>query len=140
MNEVGSIDNPLTVSDGYVRKICSSEGKMTLIITDTNPETSEETIVDSISLDISGFVYPDKAHSMSWQFENLKTKKINYLKLTLSTSGPFLTEFWKKKLNPLLVNIIAAKSIPQKSEEVYSPIYCVCKFNDDSEFKTIELR
>ncbi len=31
------------------------------------------------------------------------------------------------------MNIISAKSIPLKLENIYSPIYCVCKFNDDLE-------
>lgn len=128
------------MSDAYIRKLCSNEGRMSLTLIDTNPETGEETVFDTLILDLSGFVYPDKPHKMDWTFENLKFSKLNYLKLSISTTGPMLSEFWKKKLNPLLVNIVAAKSIPIKEDNSYAPIYCVCKFNDDKEtFRTIEL-
>jgi hypothetical protein len=113
---------------------------MSLQLIDTNPETGDETPIETIIVDISGFVYPDKPHSMEWTFDNLKTTKINYLKLKISTSAPFLSDFWKKKLNPLYINIIAAKSIPAKDDGIYQPIYCVCKFNDGKEFRSIRMR
>jgi len=44
---------------------------MTLIITDTNPETTEEIVLETVTIDISGFVYPEKANTLSWTFDNL---------------------------------------------------------------------
>lgn len=49
-----------------------------------------------------------------------------------------LSEFLRKKLNPLAVNLVAIKDIPFKTEPKYKPIYAVCKFVDDRTFVTQE--
>ena len=99
--EIGTAENQISISEDYVRKICSTGGLMSLTLIDTNPETLEETVLDSLSIDISGLVFPDKAHTLTWTFDNLKFKKVNYLKLSLSSGAAFLSDFYRKKLNPL---------------------------------------
>ena len=54
------------ITDAYVRKLCSKEGEMVLTFIDTNPETAEETILESLRLDISGLVFPTSGDTISW--------------------------------------------------------------------------
>lgn len=50
-----------------------------------------------------------------------------------------LSEFLRKKLNPLQVFILAAKDVPEKLDPKFLPIYTVCKFVDGRTFSTIKL-
>jgi len=61
------------------------------------------------------------------------------VKLTLTSSGAFLSPFFKKKLNPLLVKVISCKQIPPKEKEL-KPIYFNIKFVDGKELKSIEFK
>jgi hypothetical protein len=46
--------------------------------------------------------------------------------------------FMRKKLNPLMVNLVACKDVPYKTEPQYKPIYSIFEFVDNRKFKTLE--
>ena len=50
-----------------------------------------------------------------------------------------LSEFLRKKLNPLQIFILAARDVPEKTDTKFLPIYTVCRFVDGKTFKTIKL-
>jgi hypothetical protein len=52
---------------------------------------------------------------------------------------PFLNNFLRNKLNPLLVNLVACKDVPAKTESRYKPIHAIFKFVDGRHFKTLEV-
>ena len=63
---------------------------------------------------------------------------IHYLKVKLSSEQPLLSDFIRKKLNPLQVTLVAIKDIPFKYEPKYKPIYAVVKFVDGKSFRTVD--
>ena len=64
--------------------------------------------------------------------------QIHYLTLQIISEQPMLSDYLRKKLNPLLINLVAIKDIPFKTEPKYKPIYAVCRFVDDKSFTTLE--
>jgi len=50
-----------------------------------------------------------------------------------------LSEFLRKKLNPLQINLVSCKDIPFKTEPRYKPIYASCEFVDGETFTTLEM-
>jgi len=56
----------------------------------------------------------------------LKTLPIHWLKVSVTSELPMLTEFLRKKLNPLQINLVSCKDIPFKTEPRYKPIYATC--------------
>jgi len=85
---------------------------MMISLVDTNPETGEETLIQTLNMDISGLIYSSTSTTLEWNFNTLTTSKVHNLKITLTSSGPFLSDYFKKKLNPLFVKISACKQIP----------------------------
>lgn len=69
----------------------------------------------------------------------MKTLQIHYLNVTIQSEQSMLSEFIRKKLNPLQINLVACKDIPFKTEPKYKPIFAVCKFVDDRQFSTLEM-
>jgi hypothetical protein len=49
-----------------------------------------------------------------------------------------LTPFYRRKYNPLQINLVACKAIPYKTEPQYKPVYAIFKFVDGRSFKTLE--
>ena len=45
----------------------------------------------------------------------------------------------RKKLNPLLINLVNCKDIPFKTEPSYKPVYAIFRFVDGRIFKTLEM-
>jgi hypothetical protein len=45
-----------------------------------------------------------------------------------------LSEFLRKKLNPLQIELTGVKDIPFKTDLKYKPIFAVCKFVDEKSF------
>lgn len=50
-----------------------------------------------------------------------------------------LSEFYRKKLNPMQINLVGVKDIPFKTEHKYKPIYAHVEFVDGQSFKTLEM-
>ena len=75
---------------------------------------------------------------MTWRFDKLKAMPINYLTLMIKCELPLLSEFYRKKLNPMLINLVSIKDIPFKTEPKYKPIYSTLHFIDGSTFRTSE--
>ena len=75
---------------------------------------------------------------MSWKFDKLKPMALNYLNLQIKSELPLLSEYYRKKLNPLQINLVSIKDIPFKTEPKYKPIYATLQFIDGSMFKTFE--
>ena len=74
---------------------------LNLEIYDTNKETSEETLVDTVKIDISCLLFQERELNMTWNFNKLKPLALNYLNLTIKCDKPLLSDFYRKKLNPL---------------------------------------
>ena len=102
-------------------------------------EQAVDKLRDSITIDISYFLFPDSPVSDEWEFDTLKVYSLNYLKLKITADKPLLGEFLRKKLNPLQLFILAAKDVPQKTDPKFLPIYTVCKFVDGQSFRTSDL-
>lgn len=64
---------------------------------------------------------------------------IEYLTLHISCDTPLLSDFYRKKLNPLQINLAAVKDIPFKTEPKYKPIHATCEFVDGQSFSTLEM-
>ena len=52
----------------------------------------------------------------------LKAEQLMYLKLKIKSEQPLLSDFYRKKLNPLQINLVSIKDIPFKTEHKYRPI------------------
>jgi hypothetical protein len=50
-----------------------------------------------------------------------------------------LSNYLRKKLNPMLVNLNACKDIPFKTDPKFKPIYARFQFVDESTFLTKEM-
>ena len=50
-----------------------------------------------------------------------------------------LSEFYRKKLNPLIINLVACKDIPFKTEPKYKPIFANVDMIDGTGFSTLEM-
>ncbi len=72
-------------------------------------------------------------------FDKLKSMEIHFLKFRIECETPMLSEFYRKKLNPLQINLVACKDIPYKVEPKYKPIYSVCRFVDEASFHTLDM-
>ena len=64
---------------------------------------------------------------------------LNYLSLTIKSEQPMLSSFYRKKLNPLQINLVSVKDIPFKTEPKYKPIHASLEFIDGTQFSTLEM-
>ena len=64
--------------------------------------------------------------------------QIHYLQLKITSDQPLLSEFLRKKLNPLQISLLACKDIPYKTDHKYKPIHCVTRFVDGKQFRTLD--
>ena len=69
----------------------------------------------------------------------MKTMQINYLDVQIRSENPLLSNFYRKKLNPLQVNLVAIKDIPFKTDPKFKPIHASVKFVDGTSFDTLEM-
>lgn len=69
----------------------------------------------------------------------LKAEQLMYLKLKIKSEQPLLSDFYRKKLNPLQINLVSIKDIPFKTEHKYRPITAELQFIDGTQFTTMEL-
>ena len=75
---------------------------------------------------------------MTWKFDKLKPMALEHLHLTIRSEQPLLSDYYRKKLNPLQINLVSIKDIPFKTDPKYKPIYATLQFIDGSSFKTFE--
>ena len=73
------------------------------------------------------------------RFTKLKCEALDYLDLRISCEKPLLSSFYRKKLNPMQVNLVSIKDIPYKSDPKYKPIYATFRFLDGQSFNTMAL-
>lgn len=69
----------------------------------------------------------------------MQTAAVDYLDLSIQCEQPLLSEFYRKKLNPLQINLVSVKDIPFKTEPKYKPIYASLVFVDGQSFATLEM-
>lgn len=62
-----------------------------------------------------------------------------YMNVTLSTDVPVLNAFSRKKLNPLMVTLVACKDVPYKTEPKYKPIFSYFDFVDGRRFRSMDV-
>jgi hypothetical protein len=74
---------------------------MNVEIIEINKETQEEKVVETLKLDISSLLFPKGEVDITWRFDKLKTMELHYLEINVKSDQPMLTEFLRKKLNPL---------------------------------------
>ena len=65
--------------------------------------------------------------------------EIQYLEIKVKSVQPMLSEFMRKKLNPLQISLVSMKDIPFKTEPKYKPIYASLEMIDGTGFKTLEM-
>ena len=65
--------------------------------------------------------------------------EIQYIEIKIKSEQPMLSEFYRKKLNPLIINLCAMKDIPFKTEPKYKPIFANLEMIDGTGFKTLEM-
>jgi len=117
-----------------------AQSHIALQIYEINRETQEEKLREQYDLDISPLLFPKSDPvSLSWTFHMLKPQQIHSLSVSISSDKPLLSEFLRKKLNPLQVNLVACKDIPYKTHHKFKPIYSVFKFVNGQHFRTLEL-
>ncbi len=63
---------------------------------------------------------------------------LHYLNFKITSDQPLLSDFMRKKLNPLQIHLLACKDIPYKTEHKFKPIHCQVKFIDGKSFKTLD--
>lgn len=115
-----------------------SETILTMQIFDTDRESSEETLVDTVKIDLSCLLFQEGPLNMSWRFDKLKPMALNYLNFTVKADQPLLSDYFRKKLNPLQINLVSIKDIPFKTEPKYKPIYATLEFIDGTSFTSFE--
>ena len=76
---------------------------------------------------------------MNWRFDKMQSQQLLYLNLKISSEQALLSDFYRKKLNPLQINLVSVKDIPFKTEPKYKPIYATLDFIDGSKFSTLEM-
>lgn len=127
-------EDPIRITEEVAKQW--SKMQLKIKIFDYNREKNQDELKDTIEIDLSYFLFPQTNISDEWTFENIKVYSLNYVKIKISTDKPMLSEFIRKKLNPLQIFILAAKDVPSKTDHKYLPVYTVCKFVDGQEFKT----
>ena len=115
------------------------EAVLNIQIFDTNKETLEETLIDSTQIDLSCLLFQNGALDMQWKFDKMKPIQLNSLTVKIQSEKPLLSDFYRKKLNPLQINLVSMKDIPFKTEHKYKPITATLQFIDGSNFKTLEM-
>ena len=106
----------------------------------TDRETQEDTLIEEKSLDMSELLFrEDDGATLSWKFDKWSIPELLYLNITLETDRPLLTNYLRKKLNPLQVNLVACKSIPYKTEPRFKPVHAVFSFIDGRKFQSQEM-
>ena len=65
--------------------------------------------------------------------------QLHYLNISIQSDSPMLSEFYRKKLNPLQINLVGVKDIPFKTEPKYKPIFASVEFVDGYTFNTLEM-
>ena len=60
----------------------------------------------------------------------MKTMSLDYLELSIRSEQPLLSDFYRKKLNPMQINLVGIKDIPFKTEAKYKPIFASLNFVD----------
>lgn len=65
--------------------------------------------------------------------------QLHYLNISITSETPMLSEFYRKKLNPLQINLVGIKDIPYKTEPKYKPIFATVEFVDGHSFSTLEM-
>jgi len=112
---------------------------MVVSIVSVHRETLEETGKGSYDLDLSPFLFETQADTqLSWKFDKLEAMELHYLNITVNLDQPLLNPYLRKKMNPMLVNLVACKDVPCKTEPQYKPIYSIFQFVDGRSFKTLE--
>ena len=70
-------------------------------MSELDPESNEEKEIDQVTIDVSCFIFPLAGETYEWKLEQLKSEKLDYLQIKITTSNGLLSEFHRKKLNPL---------------------------------------
>lgn len=142
---------PMKISEAIAERFTKQILK--LQICSVNRETQEESVDETIDIDVSCLLFPRKTVEVSinnnnltqfviqfeWKFDKLQTMAIHYLNVKVESDQPLLSDFLGKKLNPLQINLVAIKDIPYKVEPRFKPIYATCEFVDGQTFTTREM-
>mmetsp|Transcript_39722 Transcript_39722/g.38288 ORF Transcript_39722/g.38288 Transcript_39722/m.38288 type:complete len:114 (-) Transcript_39722:724-1065(-) len=111
---------------------------MKVEVISVNRENLEETVKETINIDLSCLLFPKENPEFVWSFYKLKALEIHFLQIKVSCDQSLLSEFLRKKLNPLQVKLVGIKNIPYKVEHKYKPIHSVVRFVDSRSFRTLD--
>ena len=95
-----------------------------------NKETLEETLIETLSFDISCLLFPSDTVLFNWNFDRMKSNQILFLNVCIKSDVPLLSEYLHKKLNPLQVLLVSIKDIPFHTEPKFKPVYAEVEFVD----------
>jgi hypothetical protein len=73
--------NGLKITEEVAKKFADSYMKIDVI--EVNRETQEESLRDSVKLDISCLLYPRSKLDFNWMFDKLKPMQLHYLSVTI---------------------------------------------------------
>lgn len=108
-------------------------------ICSVDKDTQQESVVETISIDISAFLYPQKNLEFDWHFGQLKTPQLHFLDIKVQFDKPLLSEYLRKKLNPMQLTLSSVKDIPFKTDPKFKPITARVTYVDGRSFTTLEL-
>lgn len=127
----------LKINEEMAKRI--SETVIKIDVIEVNRETLEESVKDHVLIDISCLLYPTTPGiEFSWTFDKLKPMQLHYLNVKITSDQPLLSDFLRRKLNPLQLHLVACKDIPYKTEHRFKPIHCVVHFADGKRFRTLD--
>jgi hypothetical protein len=114
---------PLHITDTVAKWFETNVMKVEIfLINREKPE--EEVLKETMELDLSPLLWETKPEGeLKWSFDKLQTMELLYLNVTVSSDAPVLNAYQRKKLNPLMVTLVACKGVPYHSEPKYKPVF-----------------
>lgn len=91
--------NGLKITEEVAKRF--SESYMKIEVYEVHRETQEESLKDTVKIDLSCLLFPRGKLDFNWMFEKLKPIQIHYLSVTIQSEQHMLSDFLRKKLNPL---------------------------------------
>ena len=100
----------------------------------------EEILKETLKLDLSPLLFEKNNDAkLEWSFDKMQTLELLYLNISLQSDVPLLNSFQRRKLNPLLVTLVACKDVPYHTEPQYKPIFSYFDFVDGRRFRTMDV-
>lgn len=135
----GEDATPLHITDTVAKWFETNVMKVEIFLINRE-KPDEEVLKETMELDLSPLLWETKPEGeLKWCFDKLQTMELLYLNIAVSSDVPVLNAFQRKKLNPLMVTLVACKGVPYHSEPKYKPVFSYFQFVDGRKFKTLDM-